>query len=250
VLPLPDSANARVFLDGSDTDGSGNSTRTNGVAFTDWLNKGTLAGTFGNATAGFRPLFASSLLNGRAGATFDGTDDFLTSSLAASSFTFMHNGAGATVYTVMRTSNATQRVALATCTSVATQTGYLLRLNTTFRPLALGANGSGTLDWTATAAASDFVTGAFNVMGTTFATANTPDADLLVQNISRATANATLPSVLAPTSTLTLCGDPSGAQVWAGDVAAVLVYAGAHDATTRAAVLAFLQSKYGVTFPA
>lgn len=238
-----------VFLDGDDTDGSNNSTRTNGVAFNDWLNKGSLGGTFSNATGTQRPLFASSLLNGRAGATFDGVDDRLVSSLAAASFTFLHNGTGATIYSVARTSTSAVHTIAATSTGAAASVGVLHRYNTGFAASYAMADGTA-LRIAINGAAASVNNGLFDVMASTLASVDTPDASVYVQGTSVITGNAAAFTASNPSSTLVVGANPSGGFPLGGDLVCLLVYTGAHDASQRAAVLAFLQSKYGVAFPA
>lgn len=248
VLP-PDVAALRVFLDGDDTDGSANSTRTNGAAFTGWLNKGTLGGTFDNTTGGQQPLFFSSLLNGRAGALFDTVDDRLVSSLAASAFTFMHDGTGATIYSVVRTSTSGVRTIAATSTGGTSTIGIGHRINTGFAASYYMSDGVATRI-NANGAAASVSNNLFDVLCSTLASADTPDMSMYAQGTAVVTANATSFATGDPTSTLHVGTNPVGSFPLAGNLVSLLVYAGAHDATTRAAVLAFLQAKYGVTFPA
>lgn len=54
----------------------------------------------------------------------------------------------------------------------------------------------------------------------------------------------------APTAALTIGAASNGTSLLTGQVYQALVYAANHNATTRAAVLAFLNAKAGVTFPA
>jgi len=247
ALPLPGSP--AVYLDGDDTDGSANSTRTNGVAFNDWLNKGSLGGTFSNATAGQRPLFATGLLNGHAGATFDATDDNLASSLAASSFTFMHDGTGSTIYSVVRTATSGVRTIASTSTGSAASRGVGHRINTGFAASFFMSDGTA-LRIAVNGAASSVSTNLFDIMSSTLDSATTPDLDVEVNGASVATANAAAFSGLAPSATLVVGATPAAAFPLAGSLVCLLVYDVAHDAAQRAEVEAFLASKYGVTFPA
>lgn len=239
----------QVFLDGSDTDGSSNSTRTNGVAFNNWINKGALGGTFSNGTGAQQPLFASSLLNGRAGATFDGVDDRLVSSLASSSFTFLHDGSGATIYSVVRTSTSAVHTIAATSTGAAASIGVLHRYNTGFAASYAMADGTA-VRIAINGAAASVSTGLFDVMASTLASADTPDASVYVQGTSVITGNAAAFVGTAPAATLIVGATPSGTLPLAGDLVCLLVYVGSHDTAQRAAVLAALAAKYGVTFPA
>lgn len=247
--PVVPSTNLQVYLDGSDTDGTSNATRTNGVAFNDWLNKGALGGTFSNATGTQQPLFASSLLNGRAGATFDGTDDRLVSSLPMSSWAFLHNGNGATIYSVVRTSTSAVHTIAATSTGAAASIGVLHRYNTGFAASYAMADGTA-LRIAINGAAASVNTGLFDIMTSTLASADTPDASVYVQGVSVTNGNAAAFTASNPSSTLIVGANPSGGFPLAGDLVCLLIYDVSHDNTQRAAVLAFLAAKYGVTFPA
>jgi hypothetical protein len=238
-----------LFLDGGDTDGSANSTRTNGVAFNDWLNKGTLGGTFSNATGTQQPLFASSLLNGRAGATFDGTDDRLVSSLTMASWAFLHNGDGATIYSVVRTSTSAVHTIAATSTGAAASIGVLHRYNTGFAASYAMADGTA-LRIAINGAAASVNTGLFDIMTSTLASADTPDASVYVQGTSVITGNAAAFTASNPSSTLVVGANPSGGFPLGGDLVLLLADNTSHDAAKRAAVLALIAAKYGVTFPA
>lgn len=244
----PNVANLAVWLDGSDTDGSNNSTRTNGVAFNDWLNKGSLGGTFSNATATSRPLFASSLLNGRAGATFDGTDDVLISSLAASAFTFLSDGTGCAVYAVVRTSTSAVQTIAATRTAAGTSRGLMVGTNTLARPQVILNDGAANTA-TVTGASSSLPSGQFSVFATRLALAATPDLRVNVNGGSVGTIDATAFSALAPAATLQLGANAVPGAFFNGDIVCLLAYNVDHDDTQRAAVESFLASKYGVTFP-
>lgn len=247
--PDPVTTGRVVFLDGDNTDGSNNSTRTNGVAFNDWLNLGTLGGTFSNATGTQQPLFASSLLNGRAGATFDGVDDRLVSSLPMSSWAFLHNGDGATIYSVVRTATSAVHTIAATSTGAAASIGVLHRYNTGFAASYAMADGTA-LRIAINGAAASVNTGLFDVMASTLASADTPDASVYVQGVSVTSGNAAAFTASNPSSTLIVGANPSGAFPLGGDLVCLLVYNVPHAAAQRAAVMAFLAAKYGVVFPA
>lgn len=238
-----------VYLDGDDTDGSANSTRTNGVAFNDWLNKGSLGGTFSQVAPASRPLFVTGLLNGHAGATFDATDH-LISSLAAASFTFMHDGNGSTIYSVVRTATSGVRTIAATSTGSPANRGIGHRINTGFAASFFMSDGISSLQIAVNGAASSVSTNLFDIMSSTLASASTPDLNIVTNGTSVATANATGFSALAPASTLVVGATPAPAFPLTGDLVCLLVYNVAHDATQRAEVEAFLAAKYGVVFPA
>lgn len=75
------------------------------LAVSSWQNYGTLGGTFDQATPAAKPaLAATGGGNSQASLTFDG-GDYLASSLASSSWTFLHS-ASSTVFVVWRTTSA------------------------------------------------------------------------------------------------------------------------------------------------
>ena len=94
------------------------------LAVSSWQNYGTLGGTFDQGTAGAKPAFAATGgSNSQASLTFDG-GDFLTSSLSAASWNFLHSSAF-TVFSVFRqtaTGNAFYGL-LSTSTTVASSRG-------------------------------------------------------------------------------------------------------------------------------
>lgn len=84
-----------VWVDGSNLDGSNNSTLTNGQEFsgpTTFTNRGSLGGTFSGA-AGLAPTYKANCVAGSIGClTFDGVAEVAASSLAAASYQFLHVG--------------------------------------------------------------------------------------------------------------------------------------------------------------
>lgn len=246
---VPFVGNLAVFLDGDDTDGSGNSTRTNGAAFNDWLNKGALGGTFSNATGAQQPLFATGLLNGKSGSTFDGVDDRLVSSLAASAFTFMHDGNGCAVYVVVRSSTSAAMTVVSTRGSAVTSRGLTVGTNTTFRPAVSVSDGVG-ITGNVTGANNTLSTGLFDILTSRLATAATPDMRVNVNGPSVGTVDPTALSALAPAASCVLGATANPNGFYNGNILCVLIYNTDHDDTQRAAVEAFLSAKYGATFPA
>jgi len=242
----PDASNLRVWLDGDDIDGTNNSTLTNGNTFAGWTNKGSLGGTMAQAVGANRPTFRTGVGPGgaRPAADFDGAD-FMLSSLAASAFTFMHDGTGATIYTVAKTTSSAARTLLATSTGAAANRGIGHRYNTSFSASYFMSDGVA-LRINASSAAAAVTNGSFDVMASTLASADTPDMSIYVNGTSVATADATAFSAADPSNTLAIGANPGGAVAFLGPIYQAMVYAGSHDTATRAAVLAFLVAKAGV----
>ncbi len=69
-----------------------------------WPNRGSLGGNFTQSTDANRPTFAASdpAFQDLPSLSFDDVDDVLVSTLAASSWNFLHDGSGATVAAVIR----------------------------------------------------------------------------------------------------------------------------------------------------
>lgn len=243
AIPTEDLA---VFLDGDDTDGLLNATRTDGVAFNDWLNKGALGGTFSNALPASQPLFTVGLLNGKSGASFSG--DYLTSSLPASSFTFMHDGSGSTIYIVIKTPSSGTRSILTTA-DVTGVPGFGFRYTTSAR-----VNyyvGQGVLTIGVTSAASAINLGLFDILSASLDVDDTPDATVQANGSSIITGTNTNGfSSSDPQTSLVLGATGAGSTALTGDVLCVLVYSVSHSPARKAEIAAAISAKYGVTFPA
>ena len=244
----PDFANLRVWLDGDDIDGSGNSTLTNGQLISSWKNKGSLGGTMDQATSGNQPTYRSSLgPGGKAAAEFD-SNDWMTSSLASSDYIFMHDGTGCTIYTIARMTTSAVHTLVSTSTGTAIGIGH--RSVTAFTASYFMHDGAG-IGVNPGAAASTLSNGFFDVQTSILTSAATPNATIVVNGSTVATADAIRAfSTGAPSSTTVIRANPTGIQTLTGMHGGALIFSSAHDSTTRAAVLAYLASKAGVaSFP-
>jgi hypothetical protein len=241
----PPSTSLRVWLDGQSVDGAGNSTLANNDPITTWTDKGSLADspTQGGAST-LKPTYIANCLNGKACARFDG-GDFLRATTAAN-FTFLHDGTGATVYTVVKTSASALGTIAATATGGAAVRGMGQRYNTTFRASFFMSDGT-SLQINANAANNSVTNSSFNIMTSTLIDTAT-DLNVFVDGTSVATASAAAFSGSAPAAALTIGATSAGASNLTGDVLQVLAYAAAHDATQRAAVRAWAACVYG-SFP-
>lgn len=248
---IPDAANMRGWVDSLDFDGSNNSTLTSGDSLASVVNKGTLGGVFSQGTGTAQPVYQAAAGPGgaRPAAVLDGTD-FLTSSLPMASWTFLHDGTGATIYSVVKTSTSAVHTIASTCNGGGTAIGVIHRYNTGFAA-SYAMNDGVALRIAVNGAAASVTNGSFDVYASTLTSASTPNANLYVNNMAAtvATANSAGFTSTQPASTLVIGATPSATFPLVGQLAAVLVYQGVHDATQRAAVLAFLQTRYGVTFP-
>lgn len=244
----PDAANLRGYMEGDNLDGANNSTLINGLPVASVVNLGTLGGTFDQLAALNMPLFSTTAGPGgtKPALTFDGSD-WLVSSLAASSWAFLHDGTGATIYSVVRTNASAVGNIVATGTGSGIVRGILHRYNAAFAPLFFMSDGAVAQLFLTGGAVT---TGQFSLLTSTFATADTPDGSLFVNGVSVATGNAGGVSALAPAATLTLGATIAGANGLVGSMRRIMIYAGAHSAAQQAAVLAYMQALDAVTYPA
>lgn len=237
-----------LWLDGDDIDGQRNSTLVNGQALASWINKGSLGGSMDQATVGLRPLFAASLLNGKGGATFDGVDDRLNSTLAASAFKFLHDGTGGSIYAVFRTNVSAAMVLASTRGSAGTSRGLTIGTNTLFRAQTSMSDGVA-IQASVTGASNSLATNKFDVYASRLASAASPDLRVAVNGVSVGSVDATAFSALDPAATLVLGANATPGAFLAGDVACLLAYAADQSDAELSALQDFFQQKYGVTFP-
>jgi len=87
-------AGCQLWLDASDTA----TISLSGSAVTQWNDKSGNSRNFAQSTSGNRPLSGTRSQNSLNIIDFDGTDDRLVSSSAASTWTFLHNGTEYTVF--------------------------------------------------------------------------------------------------------------------------------------------------------
>lgn len=247
---IPDAANLRGYIEGNNLDGLSNSTLINGDPVVSVVNFGTLGGSFDQVTLANQPLFSTTAGPGgtKPALTFDGTD-WLTSSLASSAWTFLHDGTGATIYSVVKTSASAVGTIAATGAGSAATVSMGHRYATTFAASFYMSDGAA-LRINAMAAAASVTNGSFDAMVSTLASADTPDLTIYVNGASVTTANAAAFSGAAPLGSLTLGATPAGTNGLTGTYRRLMVYAGSHDAPTRAAVLAYMQALDAVTYPA
>lgn len=243
---IPDASNLLGYIEGDNFDGINNSTLTNGNPISTVVNLGTLGGTFDQATPVNQPTFSTSAgPGGKPAATFSG--DSLVSSLAASSWTVLHDGTGCTVYTVMETNGSATGIVSTKDSSNAR--GIMHGTNTTFRARFFAGTGT-----TLTPAPSS-VTNAlgigttFNCFASRFST-TVPNYDGRVNGVSVMTGTASAFGVGAPQGTLTIGAYFGGTAPMTGAIRRVMIYAGYHSDATEAAVIAYMQGLDGVTYPA
>jgi lysophospholipase L1-like esterase len=229
-----------LWLDGRDP--LNGALPANGAALSSVVNKGSLGGTF-TASAGLEPTFTASCLGGLGCMTFDGTNDELTSSLAASSWTALHS-ADTTCMVLFRTdlfSPETTNGLLSTAGTATTQRGILTAFDdatTTENRMRIEAKNGGSVTSNRILVNSMFDAQLWQRFVWTFQPALTTNAiDGYVSNVLKASSGAQLavPDTGAPTNTLRI-GSTVGANYLDGDIAQVVCYASALDSTQRAAL--------------
>lgn len=229
-----------LWLDGKDP--LNGAPPANGAALASVVNKGSKGGTF-SAGAGLEPTFTASCIGGAGCMTFDGTNDELTSSLAASSWTELHS-ADTTCMVLFRVdlfSPENVQGLVSTAGTATTQRGIL----TAFDDAASNENrmrietkngGSVTSNRILTNGA--YTGQLWNRLIWTFAPALTTDAIKgYVGGSLFASSGAQLavPDTGAPTNTLRI-GSTVGANYLDGDIAQVVCYSSVLDTTARAAL--------------
>jgi len=248
--PIPDAANLRAYMEGDNLDGANNSTLLDGDAMASVVNLGTLGGTFTQGTLANRPLF--SLTAGPSGTkpalTFDGTDS-LVSSVAAASWAFLHDGTGATIYALVKTSASAEGTLVATSTGGGASIGVIHRYSAGFA-VSYAMNDGVSFKLLATAPAASVTNGSFDMSTSTMAVADTPDLSLYANGVSVVTANSGGFTAAAPAGSLAIGTRAGGTIGVIGSYRRLMVYGVSHTPAQVAAVLAYMQTLDAVIYPA
>jgi hypothetical protein len=238
----PPSTNLRVWLDGENIDGLGNATLANNDPITTWEDLGSLGDDPTQpGAATLKPTFIASCTNGKPCVRFDG-GDFLRATTVAN-YAFLHDGTGATIISVVKTSASAVGTIVATANGAAAARGVGHRINTTFRASYFMSDGAA-LQVNANGANNTVSTAFFNVMTSSLVSAAT-DLTLSVDGVSVATATGAAFSAGAATSALTVGATSANNVNLTGDVLQVLIYAGAPDAGEIALAESWIECTYG-----
>jgi hypothetical protein len=244
VCGSPSSTNLKVWLSADNINGSNNIGLNNGDAVTTWTNTGSLGDSPTQGTVAAKPAYTTSCIGSKPCVRFDG-GDFLLSSVAAN-YTFLHDGTGATIYTIAKTSASAIGTLVATATGSGVVTGIGMRYQTTFRTSYFQSDGT-TLTVNSNSANNAINTSKFDLYATTF-TSGANGLNQFVQGVNVATATAASVSALAPAFPMAVGARPDGAAGVVGDILQVLIYSGVDDSTKQAAIKTWAQCTYGV-FP-
>jgi hypothetical protein len=242
----PPSTNLRVWLDARNIDGLGNASLADNDPITTWQDLGSIGDdpTQGGAST-LKPTFIASCTGGKACARFDG-GDFLRATTAAN-YIFLHDGTGATIISVVKTSASAIGTIIATASGAPAVRGVGHRYNTTFRASYFMSDGV-SLQLNVSAANNTVGTAVFNMMASTLVNVAT-DLDVFVDGSSVATGTVVTFSGAAPAAALTVGAASSGASNLTGDVLQVLIYGGAPDLSQRTAVETWVECVYGGSLP-
>lgn len=228
----------------------------NGSTVAAWANQGTLGGSFTQGIAASQPTFsAAGGPNSRAALTFDG-GDYLTSTLAASSWAFLH-GNNSTAFVVFRsTTNVTTHFGtlLSTYDGSVANRGTILGWDnrnaiTRDDALAYSASNGGAYVYSTVSANG---TSAFNTwqVAEVVHSYNASGNDLI------ATINGTsilglepsaAPSASAPTTTLVVGAFSGGVAPLIGGVPEIIVFNRTLNAGERSRLRRYLGSYYAIT---
>lgn len=221
-----------------------------------WVPRaGTLAGSGGLAqsTSGSRPTLASSVsvLGNQRAVLFDGTDDYLEWSGAASDWTFLHDGSGSTIITVHRfdSTGGTSQSLLGTAPIGSGNIG-LYETNTTASVNYRIANGSGVnylSNWSISSATATILCARdTSIWRALTHTDGTRGVHASGYSATSADVTGQDPVATAPTAGLRIGAAAAGMNLVKGYVADVLAYSRVLTSDEIAALAGFFATKYGV----
>lgn len=232
----PDTTNLRGWLDGRDLASAG--------AISNIENSGSLGGTFEQSTSSAKPTAVLDCVNGYPCASFDGTD-FLTSDLAASSWTFAHDGVDEShvyvLYIVDGSEPDTAQTFATTNNAASANVGFWYWYDDRSASSQDDANrwwvtnGGGVTAVLASTGANDAVSGTWHTGQASYDNGRTgDDAVVYVDGVQQGSAETTnAPSGSAPGATLHIGATATPSQALTGDIAQLLIYEGAHTAPTE-----------------
>lgn len=205
------------------------------------------------ATAGFQPTQVTvSELSNRPALRFDGVDDRLVSTAAASSWAFLHNGGGCEVYivAVSRASTSALRFWLSTATTATTDTGVSFgnwgpatNLAGLYVVDGDGVNRTITSEPSTTSSIQDLPT----IYAYSYQESVTPEYTHRRNGVTLATGSSiSAPSAGAPTSTLVIGCSGASANFGHVDIAKIVIYNKVLSAASRQLNAAYFKAKYGI----
>jgi hypothetical protein len=256
-LWTPAAITTALWLDASD---SSTITTVSGNV-SEWRDKSGNDRHFEQATSDSRPALTAAGLNGLDVLTFDGTDDRLASTAAASTWAFMHNkSSGSTVYAVFTHSAGDDRDAiLSTEGLLSGNIGYSLiaeGLSTSVDAIrqwvSRGVTGSVAVN---ALSADNMVAASTATLICSIVNQNGPTdtfparADLVVNGTVQVRTNSAIgdPSTAAPTANMSIGSNGPGTGAFLGGfIAELIIRTGLDGTTDRQLVEGYLAHKWGL----
>jgi hypothetical protein len=207
-----------------------------------WVNLGSSAKNVTQATGSARPTYRTSVVGGQPVVRCDGGDRLVAAT--ASDWTFLHDGTGATIDGVTKTTSAAIQNVMTT-TTTGSAVGIRYRYNSASTVSYFFADGAASVTVT-----GNSTSGAFDQLTSTTASADTPDLTLYVDNVSVGTPiDAPSFPVVAPTTALSVCATSAGVSPFTGDLFRAIIYASSLTSTQRGINLAVDEWALGGTLP-
>jgi len=260
TLWTPAETTTALWLDASD---SSTITTVSGNV-SEWRDKSGNDRHFEQATSDSRPALTAAGLNGLDVLTFDGTDDRLASTAAASTWAFMHNkSSGSTVYAVFTHSAGDDRDAIVSTEGLLSgNIGYSLiaeglstPVNAIRQWVSRGVTGSVAVnalsaDNMVAASTATLICSIVNQNGPA-ATAPQREArtDLVVNGTVQVRTNNAFgdPSTAAPTANMSIGSNGPGTGAFLGGfIAELIIRTGLNGTTDRQLVEGYLAHKWGL----
>jgi hypothetical protein len=211
-----------------------------------WVNLGSSAKNVTQATGSAQPSLRTAVVGGQPVVRCDGGDQLAAAT--ASDWTFLHDGTGASIETISKSTLSTVQTMVATSTGSGTNTGIMHRRNTTFAAQFFLSDGV-TAKINTSSATNVLVDGKFSLYASTLASADTPDLTGYANGTSVLTADAAAFSALAPANPVSICSTPAAALPVTGDLFRVMFYTASLTSTQRGINVAVDEWALGGTLP-
>ena len=250
--PTSPTSGYSVWLDADD---ASTFTFSSGSVVSQWRDKSANAYVFNQATVANQPT-RTGTQNSKTTLVFDGVNDALTSSAAASTWKFLHGSTGATVFYVAKETSTTANQAgrlistlnYSTTTEIGVKSGFESGSTgataNIFANSVDGADGVTSYNFNSAALASHSVVTTVFDLGN--ATANQRILIYINSGSPYFTTGTGTYSTANPTTTLWIGNDAVGAQPLKAEVAEILIYPSVLSATDRNATLTYLKTKWNI----
>lgn len=234
-------------------------TYSSGNSVSQWMDRSGNSLAFTNATTTKQPLRINRL-NGRKTLYFEGsggsTSDWLQSTATASTWNYLHNGTGATIFIVFKTTDATGTDNYLLSTDGVYGPGFGISVNETTTPHKLDARNYGSAGFLQNTNRNLSTSTGFNVVTVVSDPNNATDANKIIQYHGL---NAGLGATLVyswTTSTanayqsLTVGAYNSSLDTdtykWGGDIAEIIIYSSVLSSTDRNTNINYLKTKWAI----